>query len=37
VIFGPHDAAPTLRAEALEAIGLTVDADTQALTCAREP
>jgi hypothetical protein len=36
VVFGPEDAEPTLGCGALEAIGIGVDAETQALTRAAE-
>ena len=36
VVFGPEDVPPTLGSGALEAIGLAVDAQTQALTPAAE-
>ena len=36
VVFGPEDVEPTLGRGALEAIGLAVDAQSQALTCAPE-
>ena len=36
VVFGPEGVEPTLGRGALEAIGLAVDAQTQALTCAAE-
>lgn len=36
VVFGPEDAEPTLGRGALEAVGLAVDAQTQALTCAAQ-